>query len=65
MYLKTCAFAIINGSVNATPEDMVEAYQFVSDNGYFEELTPQQLLTLRELVETNKVFTPTLVVNLS
>ena len=64
MYLKTCAFAILNAQVNATPEDVVEAYQFVADNGYFEELTPAQLLTLRNLIETDKVFTPPAVVNI-
>ena len=60
MVLKDHAFAILNGAVNATSEDMIEAYQFVVDSGYTEELSPKQLLTLRELVESDRVFTPTL-----
>jgi hypothetical protein len=64
MVMRDLAFAIINGAVNATAHDQLEAYQFISDNGFMEELTPKQLLFLRELVETDKVFTPTLHVNL-
>jgi hypothetical protein len=60
MYLKTAAFAILNGDLQANDHDRVEAYQFVTDNGYWEELTPEQLLTLRHLIETDVVFTPIL-----
>jgi hypothetical protein len=60
MVIKDLAFAIINGSVNATAHDQLEAYQFVSDNGYMDELTAVQLLFLRALVEADKVFTPVL-----
>jgi hypothetical protein len=64
MVMKDLAFAIINGAVNATAHDQLEAYQFVVDNGHMEDLTPAQLLFLRELVETDKVFTPTLHIEL-
>lgn len=60
MILKDYAFAIINNLVIATSEDIVEAYQFISDNGYEEELSPRQFLVLRELVESAKVRTPVL-----
>lgn len=64
MVLKDHAFAILNGTVNANDHDMLEALQFVVDNGYVNELTPKQLLILRDLVESDKVFTPTLFLNL-
>lgn len=57
MVLKDTALAIINGAVNSNNHDKVEAYQFISDNGYWEDLTSAQLLVLRELIETGKVFT--------
>jgi len=64
MYLKDIAFGIINGAIPATPDDQLEAYQFVVDNGYTEDLTPKQTLFLRELVESGKVETPVLVLGL-
>jgi hypothetical protein len=64
MVLKDLAFAIINGSTNSTQHDQVEAYQFVADNGYWEELTPKQMLFLRDLIETDKVHTPPLMIGL-
>jgi hypothetical protein len=62
MILKDIAFSIINGAVNASPEDVIEAYQFINDNFYVDELTPRQLLVLRELSESAKVHTPELIV---
>jgi len=65
MILKDTAFAILNNTVPSTPDDVIESFQFVADNGYFEELTASQLLTLRELIETDKVFTPPAMVIIS
>jgi hypothetical protein len=60
MILKTTAFAVLNGDIPSNDGDKVEAFQFVVDMGYTEELTAAQLLILRNLVESDKVFTPTL-----
>ena len=64
MILKDHAVAINNGAVNSTEEDVVEAYQFVNDNGYTDELNPKQLLRLRELVESQLIATPRLFVTI-
>ena len=61
--MKDLAIAIINGATNATVHDQIEAYQFITDNGYTEDLTPQQTLFLRELIESDKIFTPVLHMN--
>lgn len=63
MILKDTAFAIVNGRVNFTNEDQIEAYQFINDNGYVDELTPTQTLFLKSLVESNLVFSPVAVVD--
>jgi hypothetical protein len=60
MFLKTAAFGLLNGHIPATEEDILEAYQFVVDSGYTQELSATQLLQLRDLVESDKVFTPVL-----
>ena len=60
MVLKDTALAIIAGAVNSNDHDKVEAYQFIADNGLWEDLSGAQLLTLRELIESGKVFTPPL-----
>ena len=65
MILKDTALAIIHKAVHATEEDRVEAFQFINDGGYIEELTPLELLELRSLVESAKVYSPILYVNLN
>ena len=62
MVLKTYAFAILNGDLPGSEEDKIECFQFVNDNGYVDELSAAQLLTLRSLVEKGIVQSPTLFV---
>lgn len=64
MFLKTAALGILNGDIPSSEEDVLEAYQFIVDNGYTNDLSVEQYLKLKELVESDKVFTPTLVLGL-
>ncbi len=58
MVLHDIAISIINGTVPASADDKVEAYQFATDNGYLEELTIPQIFILRDLIEMGKIRTP-------
>jgi len=64
MVLKDIAFAIINGQVASTPSDVIEAFQFINDNGYCDELSMPQLLYLKDLVESGTIFSPACVVTI-
>ena len=64
MVLKTMAFAILNGELPGSTEDHIEAFQFIVDNAYVDELSPLQTMQLRDLVESATVRSPVLFLTL-
>jgi len=56
--LKDFALKIIRDEIGATFEDKIEAYQFISDNFYLEELNSAQHAEFNFLVEGDQIDTP-------
>jgi len=57
MLLLETAFRIVNNEIGATHEDVVEAFQFLNDNGYADKLSARQRHLLDDLVEKGLVET--------
>lgn len=57
MVLSELALQVINDPESFKYEDLVEAYQFVNDNGLTGKLNPAQTVFLFTLVESNQIST--------
>ena len=57
MLLLETAFKIVNGQIDTTHEDVVEAFQFLNDSGYADRLDSRQRQILDDLVAKGLVET--------
>jgi len=56
MILQELALQVINDPSVFKYEDVLEAYQFINDNGLTDKLNPIQFKVLTDLIESGQVF---------